>query len=213
MLSAVIERAHATGLDIPAWQLAWSVTGFLDWHGHWHELATALRLGFDAARRADDLVGQAHMYRGIATVDERRGRYPDSIANLRRALELFDALGDEVNQARTLLGLADTAGRLNNPHEALRHVEVALRLYQAVEHLPGQAEALNGIGWFQARLGDDRQAIVHCEQALVLHRKDRPPPRRSRNAGHPRSGLPAPGRPRSPLSALPPGDRRLPRTR
>jgi DNA-binding SARP family transcriptional activator/Tfp pilus assembly protein PilF len=167
VLLAAVEQAYHRGFDVHAWQLAWSLTSFLDRRGEWCELTAVVQVGLAAATRLGDPAAEAFTCRNRAVPLARQGRYAEAGAYLERALARFRELGDLPNQARTRLGFAQSAGRCGRPAEALEHTRVALDLYGAAGHLGGQAEALNGIGWFYAQLGDHEQALFHCQQALV----------------------------------------------
>jgi DNA-binding SARP family transcriptional activator/tetratricopeptide (TPR) repeat protein len=171
VLVAAADQAYQHGFDRHTWQLAWSLTTFLDRRGDWHELAAAQRVALAAATRSGDLVGRACTYRNQAVADFSRGRYGEASTNLEQALDLFQQLGDLPNQARTRLGLAQAAIGRGRPTAALKHTREALDLYRATGQPAGEAEALNGIAWCHAQLGEHRAALEHGEQALDLVRE------------------------------------------
>jgi tetratricopeptide (TPR) repeat protein len=170
-LLAVARQAADTGFDAHAWQLAWAVDTFLDWRGHWRELAAVWQVAIGAARRLGDPGAQAYAHRYLALADTRHGRHADAQARLRHALGLYARTGDQLGQADTHRNAAYVCWRLGEPERALDHAQRALDLYRAVGHQRGQASALNAVGWYHTQLGDHASALVHCEQALDLLRR------------------------------------------
>ncbi|MFI5925646.1 AfsR/SARP family transcriptional regulator [Micromonospora sp. NPDC051543] len=168
VLIALVERCAASGADRHAWQLAWSLTSFLDRQGGWHDQLAVQRSALAAARRAGAAVGQAYAHRSLARAQARLGRLDEAPGQLRRALELFRELGDPANQAHTYLDLAEVADREGRRAEVVRHAEAALALYREAGHRYGQAMALNAVGWYRAQLGEHDAAVEACQQALEL---------------------------------------------
>jgi DNA-binding SARP family transcriptional activator/tetratricopeptide (TPR) repeat protein len=171
VLLAAIEHAADAGLDNHTWQLAASLTTFLDRRGHWHDWATTQHAALDAARRLGDQSAQAHAHRGLALAYVHLGRFGEATTQLRHALNLFGALGNRTGQAHTHRSLARVSARQGHFQDALPHAEQALDLYRAAGHRLGQAYALNAIGWFHAHLHNHRQALSYCQQALLLHKE------------------------------------------
>ncbi|CCH18197.1 Signal transduction response regulator, SARP family [Micromonospora lupini str. Lupac 08] len=171
VLIALVERCAASGFDRHAWQLAWSLTSFLDRQGGWHDQLAVQHTALIAARRGGDSAGQAHAHRSLARAQARLGRLDEAPGQLQRALELFRELGDPANQAHTCLDLAEMADRQGRRDEVVEHAEAALRLYRAAGHRYGQAMALNAIGWYRAQLGAHDAAVEACQQGLELLRE------------------------------------------
>jgi tetratricopeptide (TPR) repeat protein len=167
-LLAAVDHATATGFDNHMWQLAWTLSDFLERRGHWHECAAIQRAAVAAAGRLADAAIQARAHRLLAHAYTQLGRIEDADAQLERALDLCGQAGDRVGQAHTHLKLTLLWGRRGRHAEALDHARQALDLYRAAGHRVGQANALNGIGWHHALLGDHQQALTSCEQALAL---------------------------------------------
>jgi tetratricopeptide (TPR) repeat protein len=169
VLLTAVQQAAQTSFDGHAWRLAWALEDFMDRQGHWHDWGRIHQTALAAAQRSADPEGQAHAHRGLALAQARLGQLANAQIHLRRALNLFDALGQQTNQARTSLSLGLLMERQGDYHAALRHTRWGLDLYRTVNNRSGQAIALNSIGWYLAQLGDHRQALTHCQQALVLH--------------------------------------------
>ncbi len=165
VLTAAVERAAAVS-DRHAWQLAWSLSTFLDVRGHWDELATTQRTAITAAQRAGDPRGRADAHRLLARAHTRLHRDDDAQVELMRALELYRGLGDLSGQSNTHLNLALVRERQGRPAEALEHARQALDLFLELGEEHGQARALNAVGWYHALLGDHARALSLCRQAL-----------------------------------------------
>ena len=171
VLLAAIRRAGDAGFDTHCWQLAWSLLPFLNRRGQWRVQADTQSTALDAARRQDDLAGQAQAHRGLGGAYTQLTRYDDAQAQLQLALDLFRRLADHNGQASAHFGLGMLFGRQGRYREALGHAQHALDLHRAAGHRAGQASALNTIGWYHAQLGDHRQALAHCLEALTLHQE------------------------------------------
>jgi DNA-binding SARP family transcriptional activator/tetratricopeptide (TPR) repeat protein len=167
-LLAVIGHAERTGFGEQTWQMAWTLTDFLDRHGHWHDQAAVQRLALHAAERVDDLTGQAHTRRGLARVCVQLDQPADAITHYRHALNLFARLGDPTSQAHTHLGLSWTLHRQSRTAEAITHDRKALQLFRALDHPLGQARSLNHLGTHLSTLGDHDAALAACRSALAL---------------------------------------------
>jgi DNA-binding SARP family transcriptional activator/tetratricopeptide (TPR) repeat protein len=164
-LLAAVHQAADAGLDLHAWQLAWTLTTFLDRQGRWQEWAATQRVALAAAQRLADPAGQAQASRSLARAYTQLGNYPDADAHLRLAVQLFGELGDRTAQAHTSLDLARVLARQGEFGEALAHTRQTLQLYRAAGNRARQANALNAAGWYHAQLGEHQQALASCEQA------------------------------------------------
>jgi len=153
---------------VPAWQLAWSLSTFLDRQGHWRQWASTQRAAVAAARRAGDDAAQARAHRFAALALGRLGDFAEAHAELGEALRLYERTGDLIGQAHTHHNLAHVWVRQGRYDEALPHDRLSLDLARRAGHGIAQADALNGIGWAQAMLGDYRQALESCQEALTL---------------------------------------------
>ena len=67
MLLATVAQ-ESNGFDRHGWQLAWTLTSFLDRRGYWRDYLAAQTAGLEAAVRIADTRGQAHMHRNLGTV-------------------------------------------------------------------------------------------------------------------------------------------------
>ncbi|MEU4234729.1 tetratricopeptide repeat protein, partial [Nonomuraea sp. NPDC026600] len=169
LLLAAVERAAETGFGTYAWQLAWTLTDFLDRRGHWRDYATTQATALKAAGDEGDLPGQAHASRGLGRACTRLERYDEAHTYFLQALDLYARLGDRTGQAHAHGHLSSMFELRNRPQDAIHHVQQALDLYKATGNRSGQARALNSFGWFHALLGEYEKTLLHCRQALTLY--------------------------------------------
>jgi len=167
VLLATAGHAAATGFDSHTWPLAWTLANYLDWGGHWHDLAATGRAAMAAAHRLADPTAQARAHRYLAVAYMLLGRLEDAHTQLRHALDLATQSGDLTGQANIHHTLAQVWGRQGHHAKALEHAGQALHLFGVADHQVGQAIALNAVGWCHAQLGEHQQALTYCQQALT----------------------------------------------
>jgi len=167
-LRASLRQAADSAFDTHAWQLAWTVSDFLDLRGDWYELDTAWQIALDAARRLDHRRAAAYAHHALTNVYMCIGRYDECDHHARRAIELYAEAEDTLGQAATHRIVAAVHWRRGDPRLALAHGQQALVLYRGAGHQRGTANTLNSVGWYQAELGDQAAALASCEQALAL---------------------------------------------
>ncbi|GAB3579762.1 BTAD domain-containing putative transcriptional regulator [Amycolatopsis endophytica] len=168
VLVAVIERAAATGFDVPAWQLACALSHtFVRQGRHWLGEPGTYRTALAAAERLGDPVALAHSHRGLAVIFTALGRDEEARTQLDHALGLFEELGDLGNQADVRQGLTWVCDRLGDYGAEYHHARRALELFQTSGNRFGEALALNNVGWSCARLGRYEQALGFCQEAIA----------------------------------------------
>jgi DNA-binding SARP family transcriptional activator/tetratricopeptide (TPR) repeat protein len=170
LLPAVVMAAQA-GMAAHAWQLAWSLTTFLLRRGRWDDQVLVQNAALSAARRANDLAGQAHALYGVALGYARSGRFGKARPYFQHALRRFEKLGDHVSQARIYSSLTWLSERQERPAEALSHALRALELYRAGGHQAMEPTALNDVGYCHGLLGNYQRAMAYCQQALVANQE------------------------------------------
>ena len=170
VLMAATGRALEAGFDTHAWQLAWTLSKFLDMRGRWHDWAVTEQIALAATQRLGDREAQAFAHQRFGYASARIGRYEDAHAHLGLALSIHNERGDHAGQAYVHNSLAITLSHQGRNGEALGHARQALKSYTAADDRPGQAQALNSVGWLSAVVGDHQQALSHCEQSLDLFR-------------------------------------------
>jgi tetratricopeptide (TPR) repeat protein len=171
-LLAAVQLAARADRSGCAWQLAWILGMYLSRRGGcWDDQAVASQAALDAARRAGDLTGQAHMLSRLASGCAKSGRIAESYPLYEEALRLFDVIGDHAGQAIIYGSLGWLAQRKQRPDESLSHSLQSLELYRRAGHRAGQAMALKDVGFAHAMLGNHEQAIGYNESALAVMRE------------------------------------------
>ena len=171
ILRAAARLAAGQGYDTHAWQLASTLTDFLERRGYFRQWISIHGAGLDAARRLADQPAQAELHRGLGRAQMWQGNHDEARRHFSAALALFDSLHDQVGEARTHHNLCQMSDQQGRAQEALDHAHRALDLYQSVGDEAGMAKELNAIGWCHATLGDYRRTLEFCRRALVLQRK------------------------------------------
>jgi len=169
VLLTIVDLAAAGGHDPAVSQLAATMTTYLDFQGHWSDLAAVHHAALAAAARRANRPAQARAHRYLGLAASRLAHFTVADEHYQRALDGFHALDDPVGQAHTHLDLAWLEHLQHHDRQALTHAERALTLYLAADHQPGRADAIHSVGWYQAQLGDHATALTHCRHALTLH--------------------------------------------
>jgi tetratricopeptide (TPR) repeat protein len=169
-LIAATEFAAANGLTAHAWQLAWSLSTFLDRKGHWFDYADTQRIAVSSAQQLEDAGIEALTRRLLATACTRLGLYEEAEHHLRLALQSFERRGDVAGEARCHLNLGLLYERQGLFREASANARLALGLYRTAGHDVGVARVLSWLGWYRARDGRYGQGLVLCREALRLLR-------------------------------------------
>ncbi|MEU7872385.1 BTAD domain-containing putative transcriptional regulator [Dactylosporangium sp. NPDC049140] len=165
----LLAAVHA-GPDVHAWQLAWTLTDFLERQGRWDDWQAAHTAGRGAAERLGDARALAHLHRGLGRLRMWQRRYPESRALLTEALGRFRTLGDRHGESRTehnLCQLADRDGRLP---DAAAHAQRSLDLCRGLGDEADVAKELNALAWCRMELGDLEAARAAAEEAAAIYR-------------------------------------------
>lgn len=174
-LIAAAELAADTGRDQIAWQLIDGLARFLNHGGMSIKQAIALYgTGLEAARRAGDKLGEAHMLRGWAVRLATAGDHSAAIELSARALAIYRAL-DHGSAAWTLLNLAEYHRRSGDLAAAVRSGEDGLALHVSTGSLIGQGHALGNLSLIRLSQGRLAEAEDLAQQSLRLHRDARHP--------------------------------------
>ena len=203
VLLAAVDHAAATGFDTHAWQLAWTMVEFLDWQGHWHDLAATQRTAPGRRPAPGRPAGAGATPTATSPAPTHELGPPRRRARASRAgpRTCSRALGDLGRQARTHRELALRVRTAGPPRQG------AATTPAGPGAVPGgrpptsaRPSALNAVGWYHAQLGDHEQALRHCEQALGLLQRARRPRRRGHHVGQPRLRPPPPRPPREAIA-------------
>jgi DNA-binding SARP family transcriptional activator len=167
VLLSAAHQAAATRFKTHAWQMLHALEPFFFRRGRWHEFTTAARTALDAARRTDDVAGQAHMHRLLGRGYALLGSFEDAQAHLSHAVVGFRKHGNRTDEARAHLNMGVALRRQARYNDALSQARRALGLYRAAGNPAGQAGALNNIGTYHTYLGDYQEALAYCQKALT----------------------------------------------
>ena len=168
VLRSLVGHAALLGYDVAVWQLAWTLTDYLDRLGRWHDQAEVQNLARVAARRLGDAGAQAHAHRARARACAHLGGQNEAYAHYTAAVELYATLDDRAGQADTHLGIGWVLGHQGRVAEAVEHDGQALTLFRALDHPLGQARSLNNLGAHRGQLGDHEQTVADCGAARAL---------------------------------------------
>lgn len=171
VLRTMIEHAVAAGHDRHAWQLAWTLSDYLDRLGRWHDWIVLGGTALSAAHRLRDTKGIACAHRSIGQAYTLLRAFDLAQANLSAALEYELARGDAIGQACVHRDIALMLDAKGAHAEALAYGERALAIFREHDDVAGEAAALNQVGWYLCQLGATSQALEFCERALALHRR------------------------------------------
>jgi DNA-binding SARP family transcriptional activator len=171
VLIAAMEQAPAVGLDSYTWRLAFTLATHLMLRGDNHAWAATMEPVLDSALRLGDRLVEGQAAHNLARAYVRLGRDEAAEQLLRRALDLYRAIGDQARQARAHVTFGRVRAAQHRLTEALEHHQRALELFTAAGHRAGQADALNALGWTNGLLGDFPLALKYCARAIPLHQE------------------------------------------
>jgi tetratricopeptide (TPR) repeat protein len=171
VLLAMIGYADATGFDLHAWQIPWTLSAYFRRRGRWSDHLATQTTAVAAANRLGDPVALAYSHFRLAHAQSYLGDNDAAWQNAQRAHELFRELGDRANEAGALNGLASMLEDQGRYSEALTLALDGLRMVEAAGLWSLQGTLENTAGWLYARLGEYELALSHCQRALNLHRQ------------------------------------------
>jgi len=161
------ERRH----DRHCWQLAWTLVDYLHSEGRHEDLLDTQRTALAAARRSNDLDGEARVHREVSRANQLFERPEGDCPHLVRALHLYQQNDDIQGQGRTYLSLAYLCARQGRYPDARNYSRRAMEFASRSGDQGGYAAALNTLGWCLAVLGDLDEALLHCQESLELHQR------------------------------------------
>lgn len=167
-LVALTSRAADAGFHGHVGGLAWSIRHFLDWSGHWRDLASVNEVALAVATVNDDNVAMAYAHRGLARVASNDGQYEQAKKSLEIALDCFQVAGEEFAVAYTHRQLAGLLRMARDYEGALAEAAAALEVFRSAGSKVGEAGALTSIAASLARLGQHEEAVEPGLRALAI---------------------------------------------
>ncbi|MET7394518.1 BTAD domain-containing putative transcriptional regulator [Dactylosporangium sp. NPDC005572] len=167
-LLAAVDLGAGHGFDRHVWPLAWSLTTYFDWRGHWDELIATQTAALTALRRVGDRSAAAHTHRDLGRTFAQLGRFAEAALHLNAALNLYGDLDDVVGQARTHHNIGWMLQAQGDHRAALTHSSESHRLFRSAGDRLWQARTLNARGWLHGQLGEHEHSLRLCESALAL---------------------------------------------
>jgi DNA-binding SARP family transcriptional activator/tetratricopeptide (TPR) repeat protein len=154
------------------WRLAWTMSDFFDWQGHWRDWAHTHEVALRAITGTDDREGQAQGHRGLGRANVRLGRFDVAVEEFAAALGWFGQLDDRSGQAHVHLDLAWMCDSQSRYAQASDHADRALALFRTIGNTSKEAHSLAAIGWYAARQGDYEECRRHLVEALALYQRN-----------------------------------------
>jgi tetratricopeptide (TPR) repeat protein/transcriptional regulator with XRE-family HTH domain len=171
VLLAALARAADAGFGAHVWQLAWTLSTYLDHRGLWHDYANTQRAAVTAAAGTGDRKALARAHHYLAHAETLLGHFDAAHHHFALALDLYRELGDRGGEAHTRHGWSLVYGRQGRNGEAVREAQLALTGYRKAGLRRGEAIALNTAGWYHTKSGDFHKGLTLCRRALAVHQE------------------------------------------
>ncbi|RRR99549.1 AfsR/SARP family transcriptional regulator [Glycomyces terrestris] len=168
-LIAAVGAAADAGLDRHCWRLVHLLWAHLDRCRAWPEIAALGAAGLAAARRAGDRFGEAEMLTMAASL-RHLGRFEESIASQREALELYRELGSAAGQATVLNNLGMVFRSMGRHEEAIDHLRRCAALDEASGDAGDLAVSLFNLARSYIDAGRAGEAVEAATRSLDLLR-------------------------------------------
>lgn len=138
---------------------------------HWRAAIEQYRLVAGRYRALGDRVGEAMVHADLSRLTQKCGQWRVAATHLKRASELFRAIGELAKEAfcRKELALIHSL-QLHDEEEALREFRIALELYRKAPDRHGEANVLKELGRLRRQRGDLKTSDEHLGEALTLFR-------------------------------------------
>jgi DNA-binding SARP family transcriptional activator/tetratricopeptide (TPR) repeat protein len=176
ILLGLVERAADLGFGAHVWQLASTLTTYLNRSGHWRGYRVAMHAALTAFRDDNEPAErEVVISRRLGQAYVKLRRFDEARTQLEQTLELSRQIVAQVEQARVHLNLTELHLAEKCHERALYHAKQALELDRAAGHFAEQASALNAVGWIYALTGEHEKSIRYCEEALCLLQKNGDP--------------------------------------
>jgi tetratricopeptide (TPR) repeat protein len=170
-LLLAIEHAAQQEFDVHTWKLAWSLSAFLDWQGHWQDLLNLEGSILSAVDRTGDDFARARVHVLLGWMSARIGNSGQAQDHACQSLKLCRKIGDGLGEASSHFVLAMAFGVMREEQASLEHAQRALDFFHSQENLGWQARTHRVFAWVRGQCGNHSEALKHCEQALHLLRQ------------------------------------------
>ncbi|MCM3886427.1 BTAD domain-containing putative transcriptional regulator [Frankia sp. R82] len=199
-LLALMEQAHAAGLDQPTWLLAAEAADFYLFGAHWSDWDRSHELGLAAARRGGDRQAEAELLTNLgeremtlafeeafwrldavgsdpggqpAVAVDRRAADHLALATARfsRAREILAGLGAELGEARAVRGLGSACRGRGEQTSAVEHFEAGLATMRRTGARRAEAETLVSLAMAHGDRGELPDAITCLTLSLMIARE------------------------------------------
>jgi DNA-binding SARP family transcriptional activator/tetratricopeptide (TPR) repeat protein len=167
-LLAQVELAAEHGEPTLAWQLALCAVPYFDLRGEYDEWHRSHRAALPAVQAAGDVLGEAHLLRGIGQIHLYRDEYREAEAAWLRSGVAYREAGDAWGIAVATAGQGTLARARRQPAKAMPYYVAALEGLTATGDGNGQAQMLRSIGAVHQELGDREEARRWLRKALAL---------------------------------------------
>jgi DNA-binding SARP family transcriptional activator/Cdc6-like AAA superfamily ATPase len=173
-LIAAVGQVYGAGLWELTWELAGSLSAFLEYRTLWSALEYINGLALDATRKAANRQAEAYILRRIGIIYRfyrEEGRGKESMACFERGLALFAEFGDQRGTAYALLGRGATYRSRGHFDDALVDFDRCLSLFRELKEELGEAAALREIGVIAFHRGRFDDATACLTQALTVFQR------------------------------------------
>jgi DNA-binding SARP family transcriptional activator len=167
LVSGVRQAARAGFTDL-CWNLAFAAASMFEIRGYHDDWREAHEIALDAARRADDLRGQATILYALGSLRLRTGPVDLAREELTAAVRLFQDTGDEQGMAIVTTQLAHLDRRSGRLDDAARRGEQALATLQTTGDLVDRVYALQALAEVKFELHEIDASMELLAEALQL---------------------------------------------
>ncbi|GAA2346760.1 hypothetical protein GCM10009854_24640 [Saccharopolyspora halophila] len=169
-LLAAVRLAADRGEHLHAWQLPTSLFGFLLVRWPLADWMETHRIGLAAARELDDPQAEAWMLTCTAIARRSLRDNETALAELQRAIELWQRTGPAWAHAWALRDLGELHFKMGRDAEADEVLERALAAHVELGDDYGEATTLAVLAKAEHRLGQHDEALRHLQRTLELRR-------------------------------------------
>jgi tetratricopeptide (TPR) repeat protein len=170
-LVAAIQQAAGAGRDMMAWKIPAAMWGYFYLRKPWTDWILSHEAGLAAARRSEDLYGQAWMLYSLGTAHWSQGQHEQAIEYYEASLAAWGVMSHRWGEAMTLNNLAAARAGVGQRREALRVFRQALRIRSQIGDTRGRIQTIINIGRLHSELEQFAPAERHLQEGLELSRQ------------------------------------------